>query len=732
MTRNSDGNLHGGAATLPLPDAQFTAVNGTMAPPSDPFSAGLADSTFTSTNGMNASACAQVDNEQECAAITVTAPSFSIDDVTLSEGTGGTTAFTFTVTKTGATGLSATVDYETVNGSATAPSDFTAITPTTLIFPATGPGSDSQTVTVSVNADLTYETNEAFTVHLSNATNATISDADGTGTINNDDAAPTLTINDVSLQEGSPPGIPPGPTKNFSFIVTRTGATEVGSTVNFASANGTTNPAVGGVCGTPGVDYNSNSGMVTFPASGPGSTSQTITIQVCRDTVYELNETFFVDLSSAVDATISDNQGLGTATNDDNPPSLTVNGVSQFEGHSGITNFVFNVTKTGDTEVQGSVDFVTNNNSAIGDLSCGGGGDYTTTFGTLTFDPAETLETVTVEVCGDRDVEPDEIFRLSLSNGQHVQIVDFNTDGTILNDEPEVSVAVSPSSVVEDSAPANMVYTFTRNITNGTVTINFSVGGTADATNDYTQAGADTFNPVAGTVTFADGSPTATVTVTPTTDNTDEPDETVILTVTSGIGYTIATSPNDSATGTITDDDNAPTISIGDVTLPEGNSGTTQFVFTVSLSNPSSTNVTVDYQSAVGGATPATAGVCPGGDFEIVTGTVTFTPGQISNNTTVSVPVCGELANEPDETFVVDLSNNSANSTILDGQGLGTIQNDDCLITPTIVYVDDNFANPTPGEDPDAGGPATNFGCDSFATIQEGVERCCRRRAGNR
>ena len=320
--------------TVPLPDAQFTATNGTILPSSDPFSAGLADSTFTSTNGMNASACAQVDNEQECAAITVTAPTFTIDDVTMSEGDGGTTDFTFTVTKTGATGLPATVDYETVNGTAAAPTDFTAITATTLTFPASGPGSDSQTVTVSVNGDTTYETAEAFTVHLSNATNATISDADGTGTINNDDAAPTLTINNVTTTEGSPPGIPPGPTKNFTFTVTRTGTTEVGSTVNFATANGAIDPAVGGTCGA-GVDYNSNSGVVTFPATGAGSTSQTITIQVCRDTVYELNETFFVNLSGAVDATISDSQGQGTALNDDNPPELTVNDVSQFEGHSG-------------------------------------------------------------------------------------------------------------------------------------------------------------------------------------------------------------------------------------------------------------------------------------------------------------------------------------------------------------------------------------------------------------
>ena len=49
-----------------------------------------------------------------------------------------------------------------------------------------------------VNGDTTYETDETFTVHLSNATNATISDADGTGTITNDDAAPSFTIDDVT------------------------------------------------------------------------------------------------------------------------------------------------------------------------------------------------------------------------------------------------------------------------------------------------------------------------------------------------------------------------------------------------------------------------------------------------------------------------------------------------------------------------------------------------------
>src|SRR5207253_2474083 len=69
----------------------------------------------------------------------------------------------------------------------------------TLTF---GPGETTKQVTVLVNGDSTFETDEAFTVHLSNANNATISDADGAGTIVNDDAAPSFSIDDVTHSEG--------------------------------------------------------------------------------------------------------------------------------------------------------------------------------------------------------------------------------------------------------------------------------------------------------------------------------------------------------------------------------------------------------------------------------------------------------------------------------------------------------------------------------------------------
>ena len=132
-------------------------------------------------------------------------------------------------------------------------------------------------------------------------------------------------------------------------------------------------------------------------------------------------------------------------------------------------------------------------------------------------------------------------------------------------------MAVSPSSATEDGAP-NLVYTFTRNgATTGPLTVNFSVAGTAAFNTDYTQSGAATFSASAGTVNFGAGSSTAAVTVNAASDVVTEADETVVLTVIAGSGYNVA-SPA-AATGTITNDDTQPTISINDVSVSEGDAG---------------------------------------------------------------------------------------------------------------------------------------------------------------
>ena len=127
---------------------------------------------------------------------------------------------------------------------------------------------------------------------------------------------------------------------------------------------------------------------------------------------------------------------------------------------------------------------------------------------------------------------------------------------------PAVTVTVTPGSVTEDGA-TNLLYTFTRSVATGSaLTVNFSVGGTAIYGVCYTQTGAASFTAASGTVIIPAGQATAQVTVDPTPDTTVEPDETVLLTVTAGTGYTIGTPAGATAT-ILSDDGEANNLALG-------------------------------------------------------------------------------------------------------------------------------------------------------------------------
>jgi hypothetical protein len=118
-------------------------------------------------------------------------------------------------------------------------------------------------------------------------------------------------------------------------------------------------------------------------------------------------------------------------------------------------------------------------------------------------------------------------------------------------------------------------------------------------------------------------------------------------------------------------------LSINDIAVNEGNSGTTNATFTVSLSKASAQAVTVSYATAEGTATAGT-------DYQSSSGTLTFAAGQTTQ--TVSVQVNGENVSEDDETFFVNLSN-PTNAEISDAQGQGTITNDDATTTSVAVDI---------------------------------------------
>ncbi|MGL4400502.1 MAG: Calx-beta domain-containing protein [Luteolibacter sp.] len=224
----------------------------------------------------------------------------SIGDVALSEGNSGTTSFNFTVSLSSpAPTGGVTFDIATANDSAIAGSDYTAQSLTSQTIPA---GSTTYSFNVLVIGDTLNETDETFFVNVTNVTGATVTDAQGLGTLTNDDAVPSFSIADVSQAEGN------SGTTTQTFTVTLSAASGQTTTVNYATADGTATIA--------GTDYASTSGTLTF---APGETTKTFSVTVNGDTSFEADETFFLNLSGATNATISDNQGLGTITNDDLP-----------------------------------------------------------------------------------------------------------------------------------------------------------------------------------------------------------------------------------------------------------------------------------------------------------------------------------------------------------------------------------------------------------------------------
>jgi CSLREA domain-containing protein len=218
------------------------------------------------------------------------------------------------VTRTGGAGGAASVNYQTADGSAAAGQDYSAATGT--LSWADG-DAGAKTITILITNNAAYEAAENFSANLSGASGAVLgSPGSATVTINDDDAAPSLSINDVSMTEGN------SGTTDFTFTVTKSGATNLGSQISFATANGASNPANGGAsCATSGVDYETTSGTLSFTAA---ETTKQITVRVCGDSLFETSETFAVNLSAAVDAQISDDQGVGTIQNDDTSTSVNV------------------------------------------------------------------------------------------------------------------------------------------------------------------------------------------------------------------------------------------------------------------------------------------------------------------------------------------------------------------------------------------------------------------------
>ncbi|MFM6072941.1 MAG: beta strand repeat-containing protein, partial [Dolichospermum sp.] len=349
--------------------------------------------------------------------------------------------------------------------------------------------------------------------------------------------------------------------------------------------------------------------------------------------------------------------------------SLSINDVTLTEGNSGTKNATFTVTLSGETFQTVTVNYATANGTATA------GSDYTATTGTLIFNvnPGETSKQITVSVLGDSLFEANETFFVNLSNATNASIADAQAQGTITNDDvalPTITLAVSPTSVTEDGT-TNLVYTFTRTeAITSVLTINYDITGTADSS-DYTGATRGTGK----TITFAAGSSTATLTIDPKADTTVENNETVILTLAAGSGYTVGTTSG--VTGTITNDDTTLAITSSNAKQTEGNSGIKSFTFNVNRTGNATGTNSVNWTVAGSGNNPANAVDFANSVFP--KGTITF--GANESNKVITVNVNGDTTFEQDETFTVTLSNPTNGATISTPSATRTITNDDFILS---------------------------------------------------
>jgi hypothetical protein len=455
---------------------------------------------------------------------------------------------------------------------------------------------------------------------------------------------PQMTINNATVTEGNTG------TATATFTVTLSAAATEAVTVQYATANGTA---------TAGTDYTAKNGTLTIPI---GQTTGTITVSVTGDTVIEPNETFRVNLSNANGATITGAQGTGTITNDDTTPpsgvSVSINSVTVTEGNTGTVNATFTVTLSKASAETVAVSAISYNGSARSP------GDYTSTGSRLTFEPGQISKTFVVPVQGDLMDEINEIFYAVLSSPTNCSIGTGRGVGTINDNDATPSITIDNISVKEYNAgQTTAALRLSLSAASGkAVSVSYA---TANGTTNPATGGSDYVAVAPTVITFNVGNRYAYARVLINGDVLNEKDETFLVNLTNPVNATIA---DNQAIGTILNDDSAPALLINDVEITEGDSGTKNLTFTVTLSKASGQNITVNYATADGIARSTS-------DYVAKNGTLTFAPGSALTRT-ISVAIRGDLLVENDETFYVFLSG-ATNASIGKARGVGTILDDD-------------------------------------------------------
>ncbi|RZI80530.1 MAG: hypothetical protein EOP38_22190, partial [Rubrivivax sp.] len=584
--------------------------------------------------------------------VTLTNPSDTATVVTVNVGSGTGTVGTDT----------GTIQVSTDGGTTFVPVNVAPDGSFTVTVPPNSP-TDALVVRVPTTVDNITEGPENIKVTAGTGENTT--PAEGTGTINDGNGLPQLSINDVTVNEAAGVAV---------YTVTLSNPSSSAVTVSYGTQNGTA---------TAGSDFTATTGTLTF---APGETTKTITVPITNDNVFEGVENYTVVLSGASgNAQIADGSGLGgindqggpttpppgpntppTTPDDDRPVVSTVSSPSTTEG--GNLNFQVTLSKqsttpttvtlklTGDTATlatdTGTVKVSTNGGTSFTDATVNP--DGTITVNVPANAPTNAL-VVQVPTVADTISEGAETVKLTGSTPQNTTPAEGTGTINDSNGLPQLSI----NDVEVNEAAGVAVFTVTlSNPSSSAVTVSYGTqNGSATAGSDFTNT--------AGSLTFAPGETTKTISVPITNDNVFEGVEnyTVVLSGASanaqiadgsGLGGINdqggpTTPPPGPNTPPTTPDDDTPIVGVNDIQVHEG---VENAVFTLTLSNPSTTDIVIRVKTSNGTATA-------GADYTAVDTEVTIKAGELSVD--VPVPINNDTVFEGPEKFQLEITPVSGN-----------------------------------------------------------------------
>ncbi len=453
-------------------------------------------------------------------------PTVTAAPVTLVEGTGGSSIAPVPVTLYCPTATPQEVTFTTADGTAVAGSDYVPAAGT-VVLDATTPAT---ALPIDIVTDLVDEINEQLAVIFTASGAALVTPATSIA-ITDDDQA-TLAVDDLVVPEGT--GTPT--------------ATQVRLWTPIPADRDIQVRAYTAV-GTAGTsDYSGFNSIFTLPA---GTTERLLPLTITDDTTDELDETFFVRLQSPVVATIADNDA-GVTILDDDDNAFSVDDRLGDEGTATAGALTFTVRLASPAVAPASIDFATVDGTAVA------GVDYQPVSGTLDFVVGQLSKTVIVNLIPDAEVEPDETYRLVLSNPEGAVIGDAEGVGTIRNDDAAISIA---DVLRSEGHSGTTSMTFTVSLSTNArqpITVDWTTAELAPPATAAATSGVD-FLPASGTLSFTTGSSSRTVIVPIVGDTADEPTERFRVLLSNAVGGTIT---DGEAIGTIRDDDGPTIVSV--------------------------------------------------------------------------------------------------------------------------------------------------------------------------